>query len=253
MAFVVPAATPFAAALRAALEDSRRVRQSRRRWGQRGWHATSRFRVAALWFAALLRGAPLPGAGRMELERVILPGGPPQLVAGRCWAVVYDASPWGGGAILFHDRRPVEYMTTLWGDSLCQRLGVRSGDSGCLTCFEALVALSALEKWCCQGLLREVALVGDNLASLTVAVSLRGKGDLAQICREVALRQAWYSLHVAAGHLPTELNTWADALSRLGAPTPAAIPAGLAGARRRSWPETDDLLRIGSGICGRNS
>ena len=137
-------------------------------------------------------------------------------------------------------------MATLWGKPLCDRLQVRSGDSGCLSCFEAVVALSALEKWCCQGLLRDLALVGDNLAALSVAVSLRGKGDLAQVCREVSIRQGWFSLHLAVGHLPTELNDWADALSRLGAPTPAEIPRGLARVRRRDWPSDDELFRLTS-------
>ena len=244
VAYVVPAATPFASAIRAALEDSRRVGRDRRRAGQRGWHASSRFRVAAQWFAAVLRGTPLPGAGTLELERLILPGGPPRLVAGQCWAVVFDASPWGGGAVLYHGQKPVEYMATAWSDALCQRLQVSRGESRCLACFEALVALSAIEKWCCQGLLREVALVGDNLAALSVAISLRGKGDLAQVCREVALRQAWYGLHVAVGHLPTELNTIADALSRLFAPQAAALPVQLGKARVRDWPGIQELLRL---------
>ena len=167
------------------------------------------------------------------------------MIARGCWAVVFDASPWGGGAILFHVRKPVEYMATAWGDDLCQRLRVTRGESRCLACFEALVALSALEKWSCQGLLREMALVGDNLAALSVAVSLRGKGDLAQVCREVALRQAWFGLHLAVGHLPTELNTWADALSRIHAPKAAAVPPGLARARHREWPSVKELLRLG--------
>ena len=89
-----------------------------------------------------------------------------------------------------------------------------------------------------------MALVGDNLGALTVAVSLRGRGDLARICREIALRQARWGLHLAVGHLPSELNDWADCLSRQFAPTPPAIPEGLAGLPRRQQPCHRSLFTI---------
>ena len=89
-----------------------------------------------------------------------------------------------------------------------------------------------------------MALVGDNVAALTVAVTQRGKGDLGKICREVALRQARLGLEIAAGHLASSLNTHADALSRLTAPTPAEWPEELVHLPRRSLPGLDELFWI---------
>merc|ERR1712051_1149395 len=116
-------------------------------------------------------------------------------------------------------------MVLEWGPDLCRDLGVVSGVSKYLPFFEALTALAAIVKWCGPGGLQQVALVGDNLGALTAAVSHKGRGDLGRVCREVALRQARWGIHIAVGHLPSALNTWADALSRLHAPGPSAFPA----------------------------
>ena len=89
-----------------------------------------------------------------------------------------------------------------------------------------------------------MAVVGDNIGALTVAVSRRGRGDLGKVCREVALRQARFGLHLAVGHLPSLLNSWADALSRLTAPQPAAMPPELAGLPRRPMPLLNELFQI---------
>ena len=244
VAYVVPAATPFSAALRTALTDSRTTARTSRRKSQRSSHAAARFEVAGRWFAALLRGTAVGAAGRLELERVLVPGGPPRLVAGQCPAAVFDASPWGGGAVLYLGREPVEYIVTVWDEAFCQRFGAEIGDSGCLAFFEAVTALSAVQAWCVEGPHRHLALVGDNIAALTVALSFRGRGDLARVCREMALRQARLNLQLAVGHLPTEQNGIADALSRMAAPSPAALPAALASTPARAWPTVDSLFTI---------
>ena len=242
VAFVVPAAAPFAAALRAALQDARATGQQRRRKDQRGHHAAERFAVASRWFVSLLEGRPDFAGEALELHRLVEASGPRVLRAGACDAIVFDASPWGGGAILFDGRRPVEFMTMDFTERLCHDLGTARGESAYLTFYEALTMLASLEVWCPSGGARsEVALVGDNVGALTVAVSLRGRGDLGKVCREVALRQARSGLSVAVGHLPSALNTWADALSRLSAPTPAQIPEELRDLPRRSAPGLQEL------------
>ena len=80
-----------------------------------------------------------------------------------------------------------------------------------------------------------------------VAVSRRGRGDLGKVCREVALRQARSGLRVAAGHLPSELNDMADALSRLSAPAEKArqIPSELRLAQRVEPPLLNDFWTDG--------
>ena len=109
---------------------------------------------------------------------------------------------------------------------------------------EALTALVGLVGWCHPGGLREIALVGDNVGALTAAVFRKGKGDVARICREVALRQARLGTTIAVGHLPSALNNWADALSRIFAPTPVPIPQELAALPRRSPPTLDEIFFI---------
>ena len=123
VAFVVPSAAPFSAALRAALADARSTASSRRRPGQRASHAAVRFATAAAWFVALLRGEPLDGRADLPLERIVEPGGRPQLTPGACEALVFDASPWGGGLVHFSGRRPVACQILRWTPELCQHFG----------------------------------------------------------------------------------------------------------------------------------
>ena len=244
VAFVVPAAGPFAAALRVALSSARQTASTQRRADQRGSHSFRRFAVAASWFEALLTEAPVSVDGRLPLERVIAAEVPQDLVAGQCDAIVFDASPWGGGAVLFEGRRPREWIAADWSIDLCRTLQVERGSSAHLAFFEALTALAAVVAWCAGGRRSSIAVVGDNIAALTVAVSQRGRGDLGRICRELALVQARLGLTIAVGHLATELNTWADALSRLTAPEPSEVPAGLRKVPRLQWPSVDQLFRV---------
>ena len=127
VAFVVPAAAPFAAALRAALSDARTTAASRRSGAQRQSHASVRFEVAASWFAALLQERPLGAVAPLPLERIVLAAGPRTLVPGICEAVVFDASPWGAGAILYRGRVAQEVLVVDWTPTLCSQLGVMRG------------------------------------------------------------------------------------------------------------------------------
>ena len=249
VAFVVPCAAPFAASLRAALEDSRRTAKTRRRQEQRGSHSFQRFATAAAWFEALLCEGPVSTDGPLPLERVIRAEVPEDLVAGQCDAIVFDASPWGGGAILFEGRVPVEWIATEWTDELCTELRAERGQSAFLTFFEAFTVLAAVVRWCQSGRRSSVAIVGDNVGALTVAVSRRGRGNLGKICRELALFQAHRSISIAVGHLASGLNSWADALSRLAAPDAAEVPHELCTVSRGAWPQLSDLFKIREQAC----
>ena len=135
-----------------------------------------------------------------------------------------------------------------WTESLCKQLRVERGQSTYLAFFEAFTVLSAMALWSGPGQETEIAIVGDNLAALTVAVSRRGRGDLGRICRELALRQARHGLVISVGHLASKLNTWADTLSRLAAPAPAEVPLELRSVRRWPWPDLGDLFTISSHV-----
>ena len=89
-----------------------------------------------------------------------------------------------------------------------------------------------------------MALVGDNLAALTTAVSHRGRGDLGRVCRELALRQARWGLQLAVGHLPSELNDWADSLSRCYAPVPPPVAAEISDLPQMPPPDWSTLFAI---------
>ena len=131
-----------------------------------------------------------------------------------------------------------------WTPSLCEGLQVKRGDSKHLPFFEALTALAAICTWCGPGRLQSAAVVGDNLAALTATIAFRGRGDLGRVTRELSLRQARWGLRLAVGHLPSELNTWADALSRQFGPQPPAIPAELADLPCPPQPGLHDLFSI---------
>ena len=145
---------------------------------------------------------------------------------------------------MFEGRTPREWIATEWSDDLCAELRAERGQSAFLSFFEACTVLAAVALWCQPGQRTTVAVVGDNVAALTVAVSRRGRGDLGRLCRELALVQAHRSLTIAVGHLASELNTWADTLSRLSAPGAAEIPPELLSVPRKAWPGTADLFRI---------
>ena len=60
-----------------------------------------------------------------------------------------------------------------------------------------------------------IAIIGDNTGALQLAMDLNGDGGLLAISREIAWRTARHGWLYGAGHLPTEANSLADALSRL--------------------------------------
>ena len=81
--------------------------------------------------------------------------------------------------------------------------------------------------WLANGM----AFLGDNLASLNLALSGKAKGKLNSLARELALHVARGDIQFAVGHLPAEANLRADALSRLSQPgVSTTIPSGLVGA-----------------------
>ena len=104
----------------------------------------------------------------------------------------------------------------------------RIGDPAFQTFWEYLALLLCL----CSFAQRDVpiAVVGDNTGSLQLALSLSGSNGLLAISRELTWRQARFGWVFAVGHLPTESNKWADALSRMTWQTqPGMLPTALVG------------------------
>ena len=87
-----------------------------------------------------------------------------------------------------------------------------------------------------------VDLFGDNVAALDLALTLRGRGALTAIARELSWRQARRQWRYRVAHLPAEHNLIADSLSRVADPKGVAYPsAALGAASFRAPPKLKDL------------
>ena len=101
------------------------------------------------------------------------------------------------------------------------------GESSAQTFLETLVFIQAVDAWGLQNL--PTAFLGDNLGALQEAVSMKGKGLQVCLAQILAVLRCRRSLALTVGHLYSEANTSADALSRLYAPT----------AEGKTWPFTE--------------
>ena len=60
-----------------------------------------------------------------------------------------------------------------------------------------------------------IVILGDNVASLDLALTLKGQKTLGKISREISWRRVRLGWRYLCGHLPSEQNGTADKLSRL--------------------------------------
>ena len=86
------------------------------------------------------------------------------------------------------------------------------------TFWEFATLLLSLLTWGNKFVTESVMVVGDNTGALNNALSLKGKGELIAIARELSWRQAKRGWLFSVGHLPSEFNVVADALSRQADP-----------------------------------
>ena len=86
-------------------------------------------------------------------------------------------------------------------------------------------------------------MLGDNLGSLNAAAGFTGRKELLAVSRELAWRAAARRWRPVWEHLPSELNTLSDALSRLHAPAAAARPVALAGVDELEPPPLESLWK----------
>ena len=223
---VVPEVKPFVSNLYGALAGSIRAAETRSREAAPGSVATRRYRTSAQWLVHLLRQ---DGSAPLELRSIVLPSAPsfdPQR-----FRVEFDASPWGGAALLFEQGDLKEWFAIEWED--IEWLQIKIGESRHQTFWEFLVLTLAAVQWC--PIYDELLFCGDNVASLQLALSHKGQGAIAIIGRELAWRKAKHLWQYAVAHLPAEANKLADRLSRLADPSfppLASPPIELEGAAR---------------------
>ena len=233
VAFVIPEAKPFANTLWAALSESNKAARDGRREAPPGCVACRRFAAGARWIRALLEGSD---DAPFLLERTVWAAGP-QEASMSSWALVTDASPWGGGAVLMSNGVPVEWAAWTWQKQDVMNLEVTIGKPKFQSFWEFFCVGLALCIWApefCNT--HSLAVVTDNTSALQNALDLKGSGVQLGIAQELAWRRARCGWSYSPGHIPTEQNKLADTLSRLAAPEGNAdIPRELADLRRRHF------------------
>jgi len=237
LAYIVPTARPYITALWGAWAGSKEAAAQGRREAPPNRVPARRFQQAAMWVSTLLK--PPKGFEGIPLEQVVcltLPAIDPDAAS-----IQFDASPWGAGAVLLKRGAPQEFFELAWTDSAASSIGAVVGQPASQTLFEYLALYLLLRIWAPSFTHVGVAVLGDNLASLTLALNFKGKAGLAKISRELSWRKVRGAWRYAVAHLPSEHNSIADALSRTAATNSTekqAFPvAALSGALRRNAPD----------------
>ena len=224
VAYVLPHTRPFIHTLYAALAASLRAKAAGARETAPTDVACRRFRHGAGMLLRILsfkdRQAPIPHSRDVFARELPTPDPAKRRIE-------VDASPWGGGGVLVIHGKPVRCFCCTWEAGEFQGLGVEVGSSASQTFFEILVLVLAIELWARSA--RPTAVLGDNVAALQEAISMKGKGIHAPLSQALAVLIVSRTLHLSAGHLPSEANEAADSLSR------QAEPGNL-----KSWPFAPD-------------
>ena len=128
-----------------------------------------RFAPATRWLRRLLIEAleKPPASGDWLLRRRLEDSLPLQ----SRFTISCDASPWGGGGVLWHDATPLEYCHFQWSDNSLSILKAVRGSPDYQTTFEFFTVFHCL--WAFERILVSsgVFVGGDNLASLNTAVN----------------------------------------------------------------------------------
>ena len=214
IAHIVPEARPFTGALYAAFSCSVKADTTGPREAPPGMAPCRRFKTAARWVRLMIGGT---SKDFFPLRRVVSHR-PPAAATLDGWVIQFDASIWGGGAILKFNNVVVEYWYCAWTTKEVARLGVQAAKTKHQTFWETLTVLMSLMLWGDRSPGAAILIVGDNTAALQNTLDLKGKDSLLSIAREVAWRKARYNWVFEVGHLPSEYNAAPDALSRQWGP-----------------------------------
>ena len=136
--------------------------------------------------------------------------------------IVTDASPWGLGAVLLADNRPIAWIASAISAEDVDAFGFKIGDCAGQQTWECLAMLIASRHWHMFWMTRRVVLVcrADNVSVLTLVAAMKAKGKGPNIiARELALdvASAVFRPNVVA-HIPGTSNVIADCLSRRFSP-----------------------------------
>ena len=231
--YVVPDTSPFIASLWPGYRAGRQAAADNKPGTSQDKLPCRRFAVAATWLCTLLREAlSHEKLGVRALTRVMDNNGRKLAAAAGLPSISFDASPWGGGGIIWFEGEPKLYTHFVWADHTLRVLKAQVGDHRHQTTFEFftlfLVAVTFQKVLESTG----ATILGDNLAALNEALNTKSTKPLMNtISREIAWRRIVRGWQYSVRHLPAEMNDEADCLSRLQAP----------GDNRKDFPVT--LLR----------
>ena len=164
----------------------------------------------------------------------------------KVWSAEFDASPWGGGAVLRKGEIIQEYFSTTWTTDTAKHLGVYPGVSKFQTFWVFYTLYLVLLMWSSR--FPGLQIFGDNTGALSNALRLTGKkGVLISIAREISWRKVRAGWVFEVAHLPAEYNVVADASSRSSGPDPLQHPSlALRSARRVVPPSPESTWVISS-------
>lgn len=149
----------------------------------------------------------------------------------------------GGGGLLLDNDIPIKWWAVDWQPQVLNRFKAELGDPAHQTTWEMLTQFMCAVLWAPAHGTEALVIKGDNIGALQNALRLKGRGMLAAIARELSWRKAAFGWNLHYEHLPSELNTRADALSRLCVPGESyVLPGELASVPRVDPPTLDDSL-----------
>ena len=149
---------------------------------------------------------------------------------------VRRVSVWRGALLKNPTGEIVRYFAVVWDGTEAEHLDVKIDDPAFQTFWEFCTLLLALITWGSFFTKESVVIYGDNTAALSNALSLKGRGVLLHVAREVAWRQAKRGWNFETAHLPSEHNAVADALSRIADPKGKQWPSLALGAAEADSP-----------------
>ena len=196
---------------------------------------SSRVRLPLQWVAALFRDFErTPFVRRIAWDPVR-----PKL------GVVLDASPWGVAGVLFHTAslRPLEFFADEITSIDESHLAIASGNAAAQQAAECLALVIAIKCWArfLRSLSAAVAVRSDSTVAGALGNRLSSSSPTINFLgAELALELERHDLRdLVVQHIPGVWNTTADALSRLYAPEPKAIPDAVKDVKRRRLPPRD--------------
>ena len=226
VAQVLPATQPWVSGLFAAFNSAMFAQHSGCRECRPGFLSCRRFASSARFLHKLLL---LDNETLFDIKQIVgRPVPPPRPHDLR---IEFDASIWGGGAILFEDDNPVEWFALKWSPEMLWvsypkepwRNPVEIGSARFQTFWEFFTLYLSLAAWAIPNF--NMAVLGDNTASLQRALDKKGTLTMLKISSEIALHQLHHQWLYSVGHLPAESNVLADILSRLYAPDAKIFPS----------------------------